>query len=113
VAGAIAVCLAACATASHPATSIARAEAALVEAAEAGAAQQAPIDFSQARQKLIAARSTTDRVEARRLAEKAFVDAQLGLVKTRLAAAEEGARQARAALGYGERSAPIGAGALR
>ena len=92
----VALCLSACAVASRPTATIAAADAAVRDAEVAGAARYASFDLERARYRLWDAKSADDPASARRLAEKAVVDAQLAQVKARLMEARESAAQMRA-----------------
>lgn len=100
VLAAVALFLAACATLPPPNEQLAASRAAIESAEQAGAAQAATLELSQAREKLTAAQlaaSSNDTERARRLADEALVDAQLAQAKASTARAREGAAQADAA----------------
>jgi hypothetical protein len=83
--------LAACATVPPPKEQLAVAEAAVEEARRAGGTEAAPVEMSQAQEKLTAARAAVrseDNARARRLAEQAEVDAQRAAAKARAARAD-------------------------
>lgn len=77
-----------CASGPPPRQEMAAADFAVNEAEEAEASRYAPVDLRNARKKLEAAEramASRDHKEARRLAEQAFVDAQLAETKARTA----------------------------
>lgn len=97
----LACALAACATLPPPTEELAAARAAIKSAEVANAATSAPIELTQAREKLTAAQLAVrddESVRARRLAEEAQVDAQLAQAKASTARTREGLSQAEAAL---------------
>lgn len=95
----LAALLAGCASVPPPTDAVAKADLSLRKAEQAGAAQVAPLDMRQAREKLQEARnkmSQSDTAEeARRLAEAADVQAQLAEAKAIEAKAVRSREQAR------------------
>ncbi len=91
--------LAGCASVPPPTDAVAKAELSLRKAEQAGAAQVAPLDLRQAREKLQEARNQMNESdtaeEARRLAEAADVQAQLAEAKAIEAKAIRNREQAR------------------
>jgi hypothetical protein len=97
---AISISIAGCASVPPPNEQLASARAAIEAAEVAGAAQAAPVDLAQARDKLSAAQvavTAKDMERARRLADQSAVDAQLAQAKASTARARDGVAQAEAA----------------
>jgi Domain of unknown function (DUF4398) len=91
--------LAACASGPAPEAEMARADLAVSEAEEADAATHAPGPYVLARDKLARAHEAVadgDNLEARRLAEQAAVDAELGEAQARSEVARQNAEELRA-----------------
>jgi hypothetical protein len=100
-AAAVALSLAACATLPPPTEQLAAARAAIQSAEVAGADKVAPVELTQARERLTAAQLAVSRNEtenARRLADEALVDAQLAQAKASTLRARESVAQSEAAL---------------
>jgi hypothetical protein len=100
-AAAVVLSLAACATLPPPAEQLASARAAIQSAEVSGADKVAPVELTQARERLTAAQlavSNNDMENARRLADEALVDAQLAQAKASTMRAREGVAQSEAAM---------------
>ncbi len=95
---AIVLVLEGCANAPPPLVELARADASINMAEQAGAQDQAPLELDSARKKLREARAATaaeDYVTARRLAEQAQVEAELAQAKAQSAQAQQMVQQVR------------------
>lgn len=100
-AAAIVLSLAACATLPPPTEQLGAARAAIQSAEVNGADKSAPVELTQARERLTAAQlavSKNDTESARRLADEALVDAQLAQAKASTMRSREGVAQAEASL---------------
>lgn len=98
---ALALALGACATLPPPTEQLSAARAAIESADVSGAAKSAPVELTQAREKMNAAELAVrdnNSERARRLAEQAQVDAQLAQAKASTARSQEGLSQAEAAV---------------
>jgi predicted S18 family serine protease len=95
---AMALALGGCANTPPPLAELARADASINMAEQAGARDQAPLELDSAREKLRQARDATaaeDYVTARRLAEQAQVEAELAQAKAQSAQAQQMVQQVR------------------